>query len=123
VSAECPACRALPEGASTLIASLAYRLGGATVLARAAELPLLADALLGLQGVLSDLHLHMRPSDGRAILHALRGFEAIFADLAVSEFDHAGLEDLRGALAAAQAAARRIADLLERPPLFAEAGR
>lgn len=107
----------MSEPLPTLVASLAYRLGGATQLARFAGLEHLSDALAGLQGVLYDSHLHMRASDGRALLRALEGFEAIFVDLQVGD-DDAGLRELRGALAAARGAAQQIADLLERPPLF-----
>lgn len=107
----------MSEPVSTLVAQLAYRLGGCTVLARAAALPSLADVMLGLQGVLADAQLKLRPGDGRAIMHALRGFEAIFCDL---QADAAAVEisELREAMASAQTAARQLADALERPPLF-----
>jgi hypothetical protein len=102
--------------ASTLVAQLAYRLGGCWSYAHAAGMPKLADALQGLQGVLSDVHLQLRPSDGRAIMHALAGFEAIFYELESPRL--IARDELRGALAAAQAAAQQLAAKLERPELF-----
>lgn len=96
---------------STLVAQLAYRLGGTAEQARLAGLPTLADAVGGLQQVLADEQHKLRPSDGRALLHALAGFDAIFIDLQIED----DVEELRGAMAAAQMGARELAEALERP--------
>lgn len=73
------------------IARLAYALGHCNAAARLAHCPKLADAVYGLQLVLVSTAHQLRAGDGRAIRHALQGYEAIFVDL---ELD-AGREDLK----------------------------
>ncbi len=96
------------------VARLAYALGHCNAAARIAHCPKLADAVYGLHLVLVSTAHELRPGDGRAIRHALQGYEAIFVDLELCA-GRDDLQELRNHLGVAHREAEDLAMLLDTP--------